>query len=97
MIGPVIKGYFEIDGGESGQHSFCAGFDDSFFDGGNILSGNNAADDRIHKFKTPASRQRLNLYPTVTELTVAARLFFMSTLHAGLAFNGFAVRNFRRT
>ena len=96
MIRAVVDGDFEIDHRKAGQKAVGGGFHDSFFDGGNEIARNRAAEDFVGEFELPAARQRLHANPAIAELAVAAGLLLVAALHVGPAANGFAIRNFRR-
>src|SRR5207249_720695 len=68
----------------------------SLFNRWNIVLRNRAAEYVIYKFELSASRHRFHLDFAIAILTVAARLFFVTSLHVSLAANRLTVRNLGR-
>ena len=91
----------EFDGdvghGVTGHWAAFHTADDAFFDGGNELARNGAADDLIDEFEPFAARQRVGIDVTDAELTGTARLFLVLTFDAIDAFfNRFAIGDERQ-
>src|SRR5438445_13373396 len=96
MVAAVIEDHAEIHYGKSSQIAARRRFHNSFFYRWNVVPGDGATEDVIHKFKILAALQRFHFDLAVAVLAVTAALLFVATLHVGLAANGFTIRNFRR-
>ena len=96
VVRAVIKDHAEIDGRKSRKHSLLPRFLNSFFDGGNEVSRNRAAENFVHEFEIAAARQRLHPDLAIAILAVTAALFLVFALNVGFALDRFAIRNFRR-
>ena len=96
MIRAVVKDHAEIHCRKSREHSLLPRFLNALFNSGNEISRNRAAENFVHEFEVAAARQRLHADLAVAILAVAAALFLVLALNVGLAFDRFAIRNFRR-
>ena len=96
VIGPVVENDAEIDDRKSRQISARRGVVNSFFDRGNVVLRNRAAEDVVDELELAAARQRLHLDLAIAVLPVAAGLLLVASLHVGLAANRLAIRNLGR-
>jgi len=94
VIGAVVDGGFEIGDGIAGEEALGGGFNDAFFNSGDEIARDCAAENFVGELELLAARQRLHSDPAIAELAVTAGLFFVAALHAGGAANGFAIGNF---
>ena len=86
----------KVDDGISGEEATGGGFDDSLFDGGDVVLGDGAAEGVIDELKLSATGERRHSDFAIAELAVSAGLLLVASLHVGGAANGFAVGNLGR-
>ncbi len=96
VIAAVVDGDLEVDDGVAGEVAAGGGLDDAFFDGGNEVAGDGAAEDFVGEFEAAAARQGLHADFAVAELAVTAGLLFVAAVRFGLAADGFEVGNLGR-
>ena len=96
MIAAVVDGDFEVDDGVAGEETARGRLDDAFFDGGDEVARDGAAEDFIVELEAAAAGHGLHADFAVAELAVAAGLLFVAALRFGFAADGFAIGNLGR-
>ena len=76
MVGPIIQGHTHVDHLITGQVTASHRFAHAFFHRRDIIARDRAADDLVDELESFARRQRLDLQPSIAELTAPAGLLF---------------------
>ena len=80
VIAAVVDGDLEVDDRVAGEIAARGRLDDAFFDGGDEVARNGAAEDLVGELEAAAARQRLHADLAVAELAVAAGLLLVAAL-----------------
>src|SRR5205807_8153874 len=80
----------------AGEIAADARFLNAFFDGGDELARDRAAEDVVDEFEVRSAGERFDLDLAVAELAVAAGLFLVPPVRLGGGLDRLAVRNARR-
>ncbi len=83
MVGSIVEGDLYIHDGIPGQSPFFHRLYDPFLHCRDVLSGDGAPHDLVHKFIPPTPRERLELDPAIAILTTAAGLLLIPPLNLG--------------
>src|SRR3989304_3254849 len=91
VIRAVVQSYTQVHDRMSNQNAFIKCLPDPLFNGGDVLTGNGAADYLIYELKSRAPRQRFNPDMHLSVLPMTACLFFVLILRLCFGGNGFFV------
>ena len=91
VVAAVVDDGPEIDDREAGEVAAGGGLDDAFFDGGDEVARDGAAEDFAGEFEAAAAGQGLDADLAVAELAVAAALLLVAPMAFGLGADAFAV------
>src|SRR5258708_32081426 len=95
MVAAVVHRDLHIDDREAGQKTLAKSVADPFFDRGNEVARNHAADNLVLELKAGAARERLDAEPAVAVLAATTRLLLQFPLRLGVSFDRFLVWNSR--
>ena len=90
---PVEAGDAHVDDGEAERAARLRGFGDTLFDGGDVLAGDDAADDLVDELDAGSALGRLDPQPRDGELPVTTALLLHLAFGFGFAADGLAVRD----
>ena len=96
MIGAIVKRRFDIDHWITGEVAARHRFSNPLLHRRDIIPRDRAADDLVDEFKPAAMGQRFDFDPSIAKLAMSAGLFFLPSLGAGAAANGFFIGHLGR-